>query len=477
MNQLVWFRVDLRTRDHAPLHHAAKAGPVVGLYVISPEDWRAHDVAPCRAEFTLRTLLALSADLAALGIPLLIRTAEARGDVPGLVLKVAKEHGCGAIHFGREYEVNEGRRDAAVHELAERAGVEVRVYDDQCAFAPGVLTTQSGTPYTVYTPFKKCWIARWKEQGGVPLLAAPRKQGALAIAADPVPERVEGFTSSVPAELWPGGEAAAQARLRSFCRERIGKYKAERDFPGIDATSTLSPYLAIGAITPRQCVHAAIEANDGRIDSGSDGAVHWISEVIWREFYKHILFHFPRVCMNRAFKPATDRLKWSYDQAQFDAWREGRTGYPIVDAGMRQLAATGWMHNRLRMITAMFLTKDLFIDWRWGEKHFMLSLVDGDLSQNNGGWQWSASTGTDAAPYFRIFNPASQSAKFDPDGAFIRRWVPELAGVQGEAIHDPSVLPGLLRSKLDYPEPIVDHHAARDHVLRAFKAIGEAASA
>ncbi|MEO1513280.1 MAG: FAD-binding domain-containing protein, partial [Planctomycetota bacterium] len=229
------------------------------------------------------------------------------------------------------------------------------------------------------------------------------------------------------------------------------------------------PYLAHGVISPRQCVEAALGVNQGRIDSGDPGVIGWIEELIWREFYQHVIAAFPRVCKGRAFRTDMDRVEWSHDQGLFDAWREGRTGYPIVDAAMRQLAQTGWMHNRLRMIVAMFLTKDLMIDWRWGERHFMNRLVDGDFASNNGGWQWSASTGTDAQPYFRIFNPTTQGEKFDRDGEFIRRFVPELSELPGKAIHDPSSA-GLF-GELDYPDPIVDHRAARETTLARFKAL------
>ena len=207
------------------------------------------------------------------------------------------------------------------------------------------------------------------------------------------------------------------------------------------------------------------------MNGGAPGPATWISELIWREFYRHVLVGFPRVGMNRAFKPATERLPWRADEGRFRAWCEGRTGYPIVDAGMRQLAQTGWMHNRLRMIVAMFLSKDLFIDWRRGERHFMRHLVDGDLASNNGGWQWSASTGTDAAPNFRVFNPFAQSRKFDPDGEFIRRWVPELGGADARVLHDPALLACERRAGLAYVEPVCDHSVARQHVIAAFRTL------
>jgi deoxyribodipyrimidine photo-lyase len=267
-------------------------------------------------------------------------------------------------------------------------------------------------------------------------------------------------------------------RLSGFCERRLRAYKEQRDTPSIDATSMLSPYLNAGVVSPRQCIVMARDANGGRYDDrapGHAGGAHWISEVIWREFYQHVLVGFPRVCMHRAFRPATERLVWEQNPEHLQRWKEGRTGVPIVDAAMRQMNTMGWMHNRLRMVAAMYFTKDLFLDWRLGERYFMQTLVDGDLGSNNGGWQWSASTGTDAAPYFRIFNPASQSKRCDPDGEFIRRWVPELRDVEGEAIHEPGALPGLLRQRVEYPEPLVDHDVARERVLRAFKGLDDRA--
>ena len=243
----------------------------------------------------------------------------------------------------------------------------------------------------------------------------------------------------------------------------------------------LSPYLAVARSRPG--VRAPGDRGERRETiQGNDGLVHWISEVIWREFYKHLLVSFPRLCMGRPFQLATDRVRWREDPAAFEAWKVGRTGYPIVDAGMRQLLETGWMHNRVRMITAMFLTKDLLLDWRLGERHFMRHLVDGDLSQNNGGWQWSASTGTDAQPYFRVFNPFSQSRKFDEEGAYIKRWVPELRDVPAGVLHDPDALQerfggglfgggGSGGGQSAYPPPMVDHAMARDRAIAAFKAI------
>ena len=287
----------------------------------------------------------------------------------------------------------------------------------------------------------------------------------------PVPTCIAGFETALAQSLWPAGEDHAQARLQTFIEKKIKHYAAHRDFPALDGTSTLSPYLAAGIISPRQCLKAAMDVNGQRLESGDESVLSWINELIWREFYKHILMGFPRVSMNKAFKMSTENIRWDNDEALFAAWCEGRTGYPLVDAAMRQLKQIGWMHNRLRMVTAMFLVKDLLIDWRWGEKFFMQHLIDGDLAANNGGWQWAASTGTDAAPYFRVFNPVSQSQKYDPAGEFIRRYCPELRDCDNKTLHAPYALSGQYSLLFNYPRPIIDHAAARQRVLHVFKGL------
>lgn len=488
MRSLVWFRADLRTHDNAALSRATRGSPdgTIGVFLIADEQWAEHDWAGVRVAFMLRTLSALSTSLAKLNIPLLIRRAPRFSDAPGVLTGVMREHGCGALWFNREYEVNERRRDERVEEAVSAMGAVVYACDDQTVLEPGCVRTNDGGPYTVYSPFKRKWyevFERRCDEPGVAVWPAPKKQAAgIGVESDAVPEAVDGFTTSVDPALWPAGEAVALKRLKEFLEKSGPEYKEVRDFPDQAGTSVLSPYLAVGAISPRVCVHRAIEANGGKLSKGNDGLVHWISEVIWREFYKHLLVSFPRLCMGRPFQLATDRVRWREDPAAFEAWKVGQTGYPIVDAGMRQLLETGWMHNRVRMITAMFLTKDLLLDWRLGERHFMRHLVDGDLSQNNGGWQWSASTGTDAQPYFRVFNPFSQSRKFDEDGAYIKRWVPELRDVPAGVLHDPEALQerfggglfgggGSGGDQSAYPPPMVDHAMARDRAIAAFKAI------
>lgn len=470
---LMWFRTDLRTTDNLALAAACNSArdDVIGAFVLCPDQWREHNWGGNKVAFILRTLRDLSASLAKLRIPLLILTEDQFETVPRAIISLATKHHCSALFFNREYEVNEALRDAQAAALASKSNIEVHEHDDQVILAPGTVRTQEGRPFTVFTPFKNAWFKLHKDRAGVPCAPKPSRQTDTGIAPSRIPDSLPGFESEIDASLWPAGESHAIERLRSFIHGRIRNYKTSRDIPSLDGTSTLSPYLTIGAISPRQCLNAALEANKGKLEGGLAGADQWVTELVWREFYKHIIHAFPRISMGRAFKPTTDRLTWRYDEKDFKAWCKGRTGVPIVDAAIRQLNTTGWMHNRLRMVTAMYLTKDLFIDWRWGERYFMQKLIDGDLASNNGGWQWSASTGTDAAPYFRIFNPISQSRTHDPSGDFIRKWIPELRGLSNDEIHDPSDLPDLARARLDYPAPIVDHAKARDRVLKAFSAL------
>jgi deoxyribodipyrimidine photo-lyase len=478
MRSLMWFRSDLRTIDNTALSHACSRSTrgVVGIFLVAPAQWRDHDWGESKVDFVLRNVAALAEELARLNIPLLIRRADRFADAPSTLLDIARDCRCDALFHNREYELNELRRDEQVVQTFNDASIAVESFDDQTILPPDLLRTGQGGWYTVFTPFKKRWIEEVKTRLPLGPRILPQRLPPTGIAGQPVPTRIDGFgPSPVAAATWPAGQRHAADRLARFIEQRLEHYKDRRDTPGIDGTSSLSPYLACGAISVRQCLQAALDANHGKLDQGRLGAVTWISELIWREFYRHVMVGYPRVCMHQPFKLDTRRIRWSEDRTAFDRWCAGRTGVPIVDAAMRQLAAVGWMHNRLRMIAAMFLTKDLLIDWRWGEQHFARNLVDLDLASNNGGWQWSASTGTDAAPYFRIFNPVAQSRRCDPDGSFIRRYVPELVSLDDRAIHDPSQLPPLLRAGLDYPDPIVDHAQARRRVLQAFTAIRESA--
>jgi len=460
---LVWFRNDLRVADNPALAAARERGEAVALFIAAPAQWRSHGVGANRRAFLLRTLDALARSLAALNVPLLFRSAGRFRDHPALVVRVARAVGADAVACNAEYPLDEARRDADAAERCRAAGIEWCRFDGGVVMAPGRVLTGEGAPYTVFTPFKRRWLATVDDALLEPQRAPPR-QRAIDVAADALPERFGDASVDRLADPWPGGERAARKRLGAFVQRALDRYHVDRDRPDLDGTSRLSPYLAVGAISPRQCIAAARAANDGRLASGDAGAASWIDELIWREFYAHVVAAFPGVSRGENFRRAYDRVRWRDDPVAYDAWRAGRTGYPLIDAAMRQLAQTGWMHNRLRMATAMFLTKHLLLDWRLGERHFMELLVDGDFAANNGGWQWSASTGTDAAPYFRIFNPVAQAKKVDPQGDFVRRWVPELAGLRGGAIFEPWRFGGAP----GYPAPIVDHAFARRRALEAF---------
>lgn len=469
MTQLLWLRSDLRVSDNTALAAAMAAGPTVALYLITPCQWLAHDDAPCKVDFWLRNLVALSEQLHALNVPLLIREVDDWTAAPDALLRVCQQLGVQGVHCNDEYGVNEQRRDQAVAERLQGAGVSLRRHLDQLLFAPGTLRTQSGGYFKVFSQFRKACLARLSVS---PPLCIPRPaaQPRLPIVSDPLPTAVAGFPPPTDylRALWPAGETFAQRRLASFVEDDLEQYHQRRDLPAEPGTSQLSPYLAAGVISIRQCLHAALCYNQGELDSGASGATTWINELLWREFYKHILVGYPRVSMHRAFRPETEALPWRRAPYELEAWQQGRTGFPIIDAAMRQLRETGWMHNRLRMITAMFLSKNLLIDWREGERWFMRHLIDGDLAANNGGWQWSASTGTDSVPYFRLFNPISQSQRFDPDGQFLRRWLPELQGLGKREIHNPSAQRSLF-GKADYPAPIIDLGESRARALDAFR--------
>ena len=469
--QLLWLRSDLRVHDNTALAAAMERGPTLAVYLISPAQWQSHDDAACKVDFWLRNLVELKKALGALNVPLLIRQADTWDQAPRVLAGLCAEHEVEALHVNEEYGINESRRDQAVKRALEDAGVLFHDYLDQLLFAPGSILTRTGNYFQVYSQFRKVCYQRLHAAMPHPVVT-PKAQPSLSITGDAVPQQLAGFaTPSEPLrQLWPAGEIEARRRLEAFADEQISYYLAERDFPAKPGTSQLSAYLAAGVISPRQCLHAALMSNHGEFETGDIGTVTWINELLWREFYKHTLVGYPRVSRHRAFRPETEALQWRDAPEELAAWQQGRTGLPIIDAAMRQMLETGWMHNRLRMVVAMFLTKNLLISWQEGERFFMRHLIDGDLAANNGGWQWSSSTGTDSAPYFRIFNPIAQSEKFDPEGVFIKRWLPELAGLNKKQIHNPAAAGGLF-GVASYPAPIVDLSASRGRALAAFKAL------
>lgn len=472
--QLIWFRQDLRIQDHAALWHAAQSGNCVALVILSPEQWQRHDDSPAKQIFYLRQLEMLKSQLNQLNIPLLIKHIPLWKDVPNEMLQLCLRLGIDAVHANIEIGVNELKRDAQTQQNLEKHQISLELYHDQTIFPVGSITNKSNQPYQVFSAFKK----RCYELLGIGLqqcypAVAKQEKIALNLESEKTKNSASTYMQSSVSDqlqqLWPVTEDYALNILNHFVDSKIQQYQQERDFPDLNSTSRLSAYLNIGAVSIRQCLRAVFRKQNGHFHIDNAGQQTWLDELLWREFYQHILYQFPAVSKHKPFKSNTEKIQWRNAEQDLHAWQQGQTGIPIVDAGMRQLLQTGWMHNRVRMITAMFLTKNLLIDWRLGEKWFMQHLIDGNLAANNGGWQWCASTGTDSVPYFRIFNPITQSQKFDKNGDYIRTWVPELAHLDAKKIHDPYAYPQV--RKLNYPRAIVDLSLSRKRAIEAFKAI------
>jgi len=469
---LMWFRRDLRLADNAALHAALTAGPRV--HCVFVYDTRILDPLPSRSdrrvEFIVQSVAELHRTLAAHGGGLITLHGAACEEIP----RLARTLGVQAVYANHDYEPDAVARDAAVAQSLAASGIGFLTRKDQVIFEKDELLTQSGSPYSVFTPYKNAWL---KKVELFHLKAYPVGRHAGNLAQPPAGSRLLtladiGFAGTNLGELGiSGGAGAAQALFADFV-PRMTRYREARDFPARKGPSYLSVHLRFGTISVRELARTAWQA----ASTGDDGAATLLSELIWRDFYFMILHHHPQV-VSRAFKPAYDAIRWPNDESLFKAWCDGCTGYPVVDAAMRQLNRTGYMHNRLRMIAASFLVKDLLVDWRLGEKYFADHLNDFDLAANNGGWQWAASTGCDAQPYFRIFNPVTQSEKFDPEGAFIRKYLPELAACDARDIHAPWLMPPLRQQAAglvigrDYPAPVVDHAGARLRALELYKAV------
>lgn len=467
-HHLVWLRTDLRLTDNRALH-AACADPharVSLLFIATPTQWQQHDMAPRQAEFIRQNLCLLAQDAAQRNLGFIYREVPDFAAIPTTLQQLVDEQGITHLYANRQYELNEQRRDSQVGALLG-ARLPMTWCDDALLAAPGTVRTGQGEMYKVYTPFRRALLGLLAQLDTTSLPApACRAPWMTTRPADPV------TPFSYPCQdnpLFVAGEAAALQRLRTFCQQQVAHYHEQRDCPALPATSLLSAYLTCGVLSVRQCLNRLRLEHPHTYLQPESGAFSWLNELIWREFYHHLLAAFPDLCRGRPFIPWTDHVQWSTDLEHLQAWQRGQTGYPIVDAAMRQLNQTGWMHNRLRMISAGFLVKDLLLNWRWGERYFMSQLVDGSLAANNGGWQWSASTGTDAAPYFRIFNPTTQGERFDPEGQFIRQWVPELAAVPDRWVHNPHAWAAKQGVSLDYPSPLVEHANARKQTLAAYE--------
>ena len=477
-NSLVWFRRDLRAFDNAALHHALISSQRVHcVFIYDTAILDALPRADRRVEFIHGSIAELDAELRALGGGLLVRHANAAEEVPRLAAELKVD----AVFCNDAYEPQAIARDKAVAGQLERAGRRLIASKDQVIFEKSEVLTLGGQPFSVFTPYKNAWI---KRAAAEPQCMAPYpiEPHAGAFAPPPPHERLPsldeiGFEKTDLAGLGIApGILGAAAMFEDFIK-RIAPYGEARNYPAIKGTSCLSIHLRFGTLSIRHLVRTVHEliARGG----GGEGAAVWLSELIWREFYQMILFHHPHVT-ERAFKPAYEAIEFETGpeaQEAFAAWCEGRTGYPLVDAAMAQINQTGWMHNRLRMVTACFLVKDLGLDWRWGERYFATRLNDYDLASNNGGWQWAASTGCDAQPWFRIFNPITQSEKFDGEGKFIRRYLPQLANLSNKEIHAPWTVPRdvladkKVRLGVDYPEPIVMHDEARKKTIERYQVV------
>jgi len=479
---IVWLRRDLRLDDHVALFAAAqRCERVTCAFVLDPVLLRGPRVGAPIVQFFFDSLRVLREHLRGLGSELALR----EGDFATELRAVAAHAGATAVFYNEDDDPAMRERDAQVTRELEAAGIAVHAFTDQVYAAAGDVLKSDGAFYTVYTPYRRRWdaLAEAEPRPPVASLRAARERLAPASAIDatravPRPEDY-GHTSS---DRFPaGGVDEAQALLRRFVDKQIAAYADERNAPAVEGTSRLSPHLRAGTIGIRTCVDAALRARTA--SPRASGIDTWIGELTWRDFYAQLLVHAPRIA-HEPFVAAAKNIAYRADERAWQAWTDGTTGYPIVDAAMIQLNTTGWMHNRLRMIVASFLTKHLLIDYRAGERYFEQRLADADLGANNGGWQWSASTGTDAAPYFRVFNPTLQGQKFDPDGAFVRRMIPSLANVPTKYIHDPWAMPPLIAAEAgcivgrDYPEPIVDHAFARARALDVYgKALGRRPSA
>ena len=463
MRVIHWFRSDLRIADNTAFAAACRrADALAPVFVMDDTLIQVHREAHPRLRFLYACLGDLAAALEAAGSRLIVVRGAPHRCLPAL----ARACKASLVTWNRDYGPYAKHRDRMVRGALERDGVQVRTYKDRVVFEGGEIRTVQGGTYTVHAHFRRAWWRRY--QAGPPRIApAPALPACIAGAPTDALPRLRGRgvradTTDIPR----GGAAPARERLDAFLDGAAHRYHVDRHYPAVAGTSRLSPYLRFGAISVRECVRAGL-ARAAAEPAAEEGVRTWIDELVWREFYHAILDAHPRV-LDGAFREACDMLEWDDDADRMEAWQAGMTGYPIVDAGMRELAATGWMHNRARMIVASFLTKDLHIDWRAGERWFMHRLVDGDPASNNGGWQWAASTGTDAQPYFRIFNPTSQGERFDPGGEYVRRWVPELEGLGGKAVHRPWTAP--LESRA-YPAPIIDHARERAIALARFRAV------
>jgi deoxyribodipyrimidine photo-lyase len=423
------------------------------VFFMCESQWLKHDWSAIKIDFIKRHADALVKELASINIELLLVDVDDFAEQNKYIQAFIKQHYISEVVANSEVEFNEKNRDLAL----VNQGVKLTLFEADVIVPKGNILNQSGEMYKVFTPFKRAWLT-YIQKSGFDYLGKDCKKIS----------NVDKLTTDQLSGSWPLACHFEEQVLPRFLDEKVKTYNSQRDFPNIKGTSGLSPYLAAGVISPRYVLRLFLSKYPDLIQASDSEEFAWLNELVWREFYRNLIFHHQRLCKYKNYKTGYDALIWRYDEKLFAAWCQGKTGYPLVDAAMRQLNQTGWMHNRLRMIVASFLTKHLLIDWRLGEKYFMQHLIDGDLASNNGGWQWAASTGCDAQPYFRIFNPIRQSERFDPNGDFIRKYIPELEHVKGKDIHFPHQY--IQKNQLNiYWPAIVEHKEARIKALAFYK--------
>ena len=464
MANLFIFSNDLRLEDNAALYNASLSkNGLEALFLFNKDKWQLHYESPLKIKFQLNNLEKIKEELNNLNINLRVLSPKL-DDENKLILEEALKINASKVFINSEYGFNEKQRDENLRKLLADNRIDLIEFDSSI-INPKKIVTGAGTYFKVFTPYSRSFREELNKEY-LQCFPAPVKQQTKIGDSDEIPNFVlENALKKNALKLYEPGEKAAIEILENFFENKISDYKVARDFPAQDSTSKLSVYLSSGIISAKKCVSKLLEISE---DSPGTGEYSWFNEIIWREFYKYIIFHYPRVSMRKSFNEKYDQVIWRDDEEDFIAWTKGETGFPIIDAAMKQLLNTGWMHNRLRMIVAMFLSKNLLIDWKRGEEFFMQNLIDGDHASNVGGWQWSASTGVDAAPYFRIFNPITQSEKFDKEGLFLKHYLPNLEGLSSKEIHNPDIE---LRKELNYPMPITDLSSSRKRAIEVFSKI------
>lgn len=461
--QILWFRNDLRIHDNPALQRFLsdyQSGDRA-IYILTPNQWLQHHWSRIKIDLIKRHVALLRQHLNELGVRLDVYQVDDFEQQVEFIINENIKSSSICFLANEELEINEKQRDKTL----KNAGINLILFEADVIVSKGKVLNQTGEMFKVFTPFKRAWLKYVKEHGfeylGKPDKLVSRSEDTTIEQGSELDQYLTSDNSSVQ---WPLIDQVESEVIPTFFADKHDDYQAVRDIPSIKGTSGLSPYLAIGALSPRYLLRLILNKHPDLLTANDSATFAWLNELIWREFYRNLLHHHPKLCRHKMFNDKYDKTTWPYDKATFDAWCLGQTGYPIVDAAMRQLNQTGWMHNRLRMVVASFLTKHLLIDWRLGEQYFMSKLIDGDLAANNGGWQWAASTGCDAQPYFRIFNPIRQGERFDPKGDFVRKYLPELKNVPDKHIHFPH---SYMKSNtgIDYWPAIVEHKAARERAL------------